>query len=151
MAKTSLTVSMHVEGVRDTLAAFRDLPKDASTQLREQTLKLTSTLAERARAEGMTDAAPQSPLVASTVKAVKDRAPVITVGGTKRLGRNKKPAYKLLFGSVFGSNRYAQFGRPHRGRESYWFFDLVETEAPTIGRAWQRVANAIVRDFSEGG
>lgn len=150
MAKTSFTMKFQIEGLRETLKAFSDLPKDASTELRDASLKLSRLLATKVAAEGKADGAPQSALVADTVKATRDRVPAITAGGTRKLGRNKAPAYTLLFGSVFGSNTYRQFGRPHRGRDAYWFFDVVERDAEDIARAWNEAADAIVRKFSEG-
>lgn len=150
MAKTSLVVQVRVEGIGAALAAFKYLPKDATKRLRTETLALVEDLAARARADGMADGAPQSRLVATTVKAERDRVPTISAGGTRRLGRNRAPAYKLLFGSIFGSNQYKQFHRPHGGRAAYWFFPIVEEELPRIGQAWKNVVDGIVRDFSEG-
>lgn len=149
--KTTLTVKMSIAGLRETIKAFQDLPKDASKRLRDETLKLSQALAVRAKVAGMVDEAPQSPLVATTVKAVRDRVPAIQAGGTKRLGRNRAPAYKLLFGSEFGSNNYPQFHRPHQGQQGQWFFPTVERSQAEIAAAWSRVADGIVRDFSEGG
>ncbi|MBN6037479.1 hypothetical protein [Amycolatopsis sp. 195334CR] len=151
MAKDSLTIRVNVDGLRPTLRALAKLPKDASNELRDASLRLSQVLAARAKADGMGDPAPQSPLVASTVKAQRDRVPVISAGGTRRLGRNKAPAYKLLFGSVFGSNSYAQFHRPHGGNSAYWFFPVVEESAAEISAAWNRAADAVIRKFSEGG
>ena len=151
MAKQAITVAVQIDGLRTTLRAFRELPKDASARLREESLKLAETLAAKAKIDGIADAAPQSPLVATTVKAVRDRVPVIQAGGSKRLGRNRAPAWKLLFGSMFGSNAYRQFHRPHAGQDAYWFFPVVERNAAEIGRAWNKVAGEIARDFSQGG
>ena len=149
MAKTALTVSIRADGIREAVRAFNRLPKQANQELRDKTLELMTVLANKAKADGLSDAAPQSPDVASTVKAIRDRTPTIQAGGTARLGRNRVPAYKLLFGSVFGSNRYRQFHRPHAGRNAYWFFPIVEEEGPRIAKAWQDVADEIVRKFSE--
>ncbi|MEU0467214.1 hypothetical protein ABZ215_24705 [Amycolatopsis sp. NPDC006131] len=149
MAKTSLTVKMSIVGLRPTLRAFNDLPKDATKRLKDATLELSRALAAKVKAEGMADEAPQSRLVATTVAAVRDRVPAIRAGGTKRLGRNRAPAYKLLFGSVFGSNYYRQFGRPHQGRDAYWFFPVVENSQAEIAAKWTAVADGIIRDFSE--
>lgn len=164
MAKKSVTLTVRIEGLRETLRAFQDLPKDASTRLREESLKLAEKMAAKARADGMTDQDPRSKLLAGTVKAVKDRVPVIQVGGDKLLGRHGAPAYSLLFGSLFGMNArsgwYAKTQyktshghqyREHRGRDAYWFFNVIERDQATISRAWNTVADGIVRDFSEGG
>lgn len=151
MAKTSVTFKVQIDGLRETLRAFQELPKDASKRLRDESLKLAEKLAVKARAAGMADAAPQSKLVATTVKAVRDRVPAVQAGGTKRLGRNGAPAFTLLFGSEFGSDDYRQFHRAHRGRDGAWFFPTVERSGREISQAWNRAADEIVRDFSEGG
>lgn len=146
MAKTALTVNMPIEGARETLRAFRKLPKEASQELRERSLKLSETLANRARQAARSDS-PQAALMAPTIKARRDRLPSIQVGGSKRVGRNRKPAYKILFGSEFGSNTLRQF-RPHNGQEGYWFFPVAEQQSADIARAWQDVADEIERRFT---
>lgn len=151
MAKTSVTIKVQIEGLREALRAFNELPKDATKRLREESLKLAQKVAESARAAGMADAAPQSKLVATTVRAVRDRVPAVQAGGTARLGRNRAPAYKLLFGSEFGSDHYPQFHRAHRGTDGAWFFPSVDRSGGEISKAWNKVADEIVRDFSEGG
>ncbi|QFU87882.1 hypothetical protein [Amycolatopsis sp. YIM 10] len=165
MAKTALTVNLHIEGARETLRALSALPKDASKELRDASLELSKNLAVKVKASGMADSAPQSAHVASTVRAERDRVPVISAGGNKKLGRNRAPAWALLFGSIFGmssrSGWYAgphyagssglQYHRRHRGTAAYWFFPVVEEEQAAISAAWNRAADNVVRDFSEGG
>lgn len=147
MAKNTLTVNIKIDGLRETLAAFRKLPKDASKELRERTWAVAELLASRAATAGRADSR-QSALVAGTVRPRKDRVPSIVVGGLKRVGRNRVPAYKVLFGAEFGATRLKQF-RPHRGRRGYWFFSTVEREQPEMSTAWNRVASDIVRHFSD--
>lgn len=144
----SLTITLRVDGIRETLAAFKKLPKDASDALRDRTKELSRDLATAVQASARVEGR-QAAALASTVKARRDRVPVIVAGGTKRLGRNRKPAYKLLFGSEFGANRLRQY-KPHLGRGSYWFFRTVEDEQVTIAAAWGKAADDIVRAFGEG-
>jgi hypothetical protein len=164
MASSVLTVKVQIEGVRETLAAFQRLPKDASNELRDASGKLAKALAAKAVVDAHAHGGPQGALLAETVKVVRDRVPAIQVGGTRKVGRNRTPAYSLLFGSVFGMStksgwyaaarfaggRSRQY-RAHRGQNAYWFFPLVEREASTISREWNAAADAIVRKFSEGG
>lgn len=145
-----MKIQMHITGARETLAAFRRLPKDASTELRERSLKLSELLANRAMAAGRSDSR-QSALVAGTVKPRKDRVPVVEVGGSARVGRHGTPAWKILFGAEFGAGPSLPQFRPHRGREGYWFFPTVKAEQSTIDREWNEAADEIVRKFSEGG
>jgi len=163
-SKTSLTVNLSIEGVRETLRAFSQMPKDASDALRDASLALAQELATAARADGMANGGPQGRLVAQTVKAKRDRVPVVEAGGTRRLGRHRTPAYGLLFGSIFGMTRrsgwYAspRYGtatgrqyRPHGGQSAYWFFPVIEQNTAEISRRWNEAADEVVRRFSEGG
>ena len=148
MAKTSLTLTIRVDGVRETMAAFQKLPKEANNSLRDETLKLSKRLAAYVVTAGRKEGS-QAALVAQTVKARRDRVPVIQAGGTKRLGSRRAPAYKLLFGSEFGANYLRQF-KPHLGRGSYWFFRTVEKEEDEIAAAWRKVADDIAERFARG-
>lgn len=148
MAKTALVVNLRIDGARETLAALRKLPKDANDELRDASKRLAELMAGRARAAARADSR-QAALMAATVRAARDRVPVVQVGGTRRVGRNRVSAFKMLFGSEFGSNRLKQF-RPHRGRKGYWFFPLVESQQALISKQWNRAADAVLVKFSKG-
>lgn len=164
MAGSSLTVKIQIDGVRETLAAFKALPKNANAELRDASQKLATVLAAKAKIDAVSHGGPQGVLIAPTIKAAKDRVPVVQAGGTRKVGRNRVPVYGVLFGSVFGyhgrsgwfaaqrfrGNVRRQF-RPHRGQAAYWFFPLIESEAPRISREWNAAADEVVRKFSEGG
>lgn len=160
--KQALTVNLAIDGVRETLAAFRSLPKDANDQLRERSRKLAEIVAERAKAAGQAEGK-QAALVARTVKARRDRVPVVQAGGTRRLGRHRAPAFGLLFASEFGmdqrsgwyaNQRYRRSTgmqyEPHTGQEGLWFFPTVEAAQPMINREWNAAADEIMRAFAGG-
>ena len=148
MAKSQLTVGIRIDGVRETLAAFRALPKDASKELRETSLELSRKLATSAQAAGIAEGH-QAALVAKTVRAVRDRVPAVVAGGVRRLGPRKAPAWKLLFGAEFGSTQYRQFPRLHTGRDGIWFFPTIEREAAGTAREWRAAADRIIRAFGK--
>jgi inorganic triphosphatase YgiF len=141
----SLTVRVHIDGLRETLAALRNLPKDANNELREAATALAKEMATAAAASGRSQGR-QAMLVAATVRAARDRVPVVVAGGTKRIGSRRKPAFKLLFGSEFGSNRLRQY-KPHLGSGSYWFFRTIEDEQVEISARWQKAADEIIAKF----
>lgn len=147
MAKTSLMINIRIEGLNETIRALRSLEKNASLELKEKATELANKMAAKAKAAGISEGS-QAALVATTVRAQKDRVPVVVAGGTKRLGSNRKPAYKLLFGSEFGSNSYTQY-KPHIGTSSYWFFKTIEDESVMIAKEWLEAADEIIRKFSE--
>lgn len=144
-----MRANVRVEGVDEAVRAFRRLPKVAKQSLSERTKALSEVLAASARRAGQADSA-QSALVAGLVKARKGQTPFIAGGGSKRVGRNRVPAYKVIFGSEFGSNRLAQF-RPHRGKLGYWLFPTVEREKAKITKAWLDVADDVAKDFTRDG
>ena len=91
-----------------------------------------------------------------------NRRLVVVAGGTRRVGRHRTPAYRLLFGSEFGMNqrsgwyarpRYASsVGRqykPHRGRASYWFFTTVDDSQAEMVTEWRRAADTVIRRFGD--
>lgn len=151
MAKGSFSVNVTGHGVRETLAAFNRLPKDASQELRERSLALAEALVPKIQADARADVSPQAKLLAPTVKARRDRVPVVVAGGTKRIGRLRRPAWTLLFGAEFGSNRFRQFRKSHTGRAGSWMFGVVETHRAAIFKAWDEAADAVVRKFTKDG
>jgi hypothetical protein len=161
MAKTGLTLTVHITGLRETLAKFRGLPKEASDALRTWSQELAGTLAESARAAGIRQGR-QAALVATTVKARRDRVPSVQAGGSTRLGRYGAPAYALLFGSEFGMNSHSGWYHkpwfadsagfqyhPHTGQQGAWFFPTVERESGQIADAWNNAATDIIEWFGE--
>ena len=145
MAGKALNVRIQIDGADQLLRAFRELPKDATEELRVKSLEISQWMAKQATSAGRAEGR-QAALVAGTVKARRDRVPVVIAGGAKRLGRNKAPAGKLLFGSEFGSNRLKQYKR-HIGRGSYWFFKSVEDNQADIEKKWLEAAVEIIERF----
>lgn len=148
--KTAVTFTIRQEGVRETLAAFRGLDKEASKELRKSSAKIAAKFSGVAQRAGQSEGH-QAALVAKTVKPGFDRVPVVTAGGSRRLGSRKAPAWKLLFGSEFGSNRFSQFPRTHQGRDGIWFFPTIEHEAPAMIKEWRSMADAVLKAFTKGG
>lgn len=145
----ALTVNVRVTGAEQTLAAFRRMPREATTTLRERSQAIADSLAGKVAAAASGDS-PQSALMASTVRSVRDRVPAITAGGTARVGSRRTPAYKILFGSEFGSSRWPQF-RPHVGKGSYWMLKTVTANEAEVAGQWREAAAQITHDFAAGG
>lgn len=145
--KTSITVTVQLAGLREGLAKFRTLPKEAADELRDASGSIATALVAFAQIAARTQGR-QASLMAPTVKVVRDRVPAIQAGGAKRVGRRRVPAYELLGGSEFGSNRFRQF-RPFRA-DGYWFFPVADNQRDYADRQWGRAVERIVSKF-EGG
>ena len=106
MAKNTLTMSVSVSGVRETVRAFDKLPRDAREEIVDANYKIAASFTSRLRFSAATLGG-QGPLLGSTVEAVRDRrVPVIQAGGARPVGSYRKPAYMILLGFDFGSDRY---------------------------------------------
>ena len=116
-------------GIAGLNAALRRLPKEASAELREASQKITKVVADDAqgRARGTSGAAR---IVAPTIKAAKDRYPVIKMGGKKRIaGRkgNRQTVGDLIWGAEFGGQGRptTQQFLPHKGTTGYFLWPAV--------------------------
>jgi hypothetical protein len=143
MAGKALVINVKIDGLRETMRAFRGLPKDASAELRDAAGEIADDMVGWIRNAAENDSA-QSALMAGTVKVVRDRVPAITVGGSTRVGRNRAPAYKILFGANFGSRSMRQF-RPWAGQgQDYFIFSNIEGHAKEIEARWLDAADKII-------
>jgi hypothetical protein len=140
-----LTVTIEIEGLREALDALGQIGKEANGKIRDKAGEIAEEEAGRVRAAGRAEGR-QAAIVAGTVKVRRDRVPVVQAGGGARIGRRKKPAGKLLFGSEFGATYLRQY-KPHLGREGYWFFPTITDDQPLIERQWLQAADEILALF----
>jgi hypothetical protein len=145
------TIRVSIAGARETLAAFRDLPKEANKELRDASTRISEVEAVKIRAAAESSSK-QSALVASGIKARRDRLPAIVVSGARRVGRNRKPLNKIMFGANFGATYLKQF-RPHRGAgdEDYWFFSTAEKDVPRMVDQWGQAVDKVLRRWGDHG
>jgi hypothetical protein len=147
-----ITVRLKIDGARQTLAAFRRLPKEASKELRDANQTISEDLRDKIRAAAA-GSDKQSALMVPTIKSRRDRVPSIEAGGTRRVGRARVPAFKLVYGSNFGATYLHQF-RKHNGgagSEDYWFFTTVEHNEARLVKEWTDAADRILNDWGSRG
>ena len=147
-SSAGLTVTIRIEGLRESLRAMNRLGADANDIIREAAGDIAEDEAKRVRAAGHAEGR-QAAIVAGTVKVRRDRVPVVQAGGGARIGRRRKQAGKLLFGSEFGATYLRQY-KPHLGREGYWFFPTIEDDQPLIERQWLQAADDVLAIFGAG-
>lgn len=145
---------------RPLLRALNGLPKELTTQLRDENQALARQLAGELRAAATIDlygrTPPQAELVAKSLKPKHDRLVQVDIGGNTPVGRKYKStkqgkryssrAGALLYGSEFGSS-----GKPRdsKGRamgarfvarhnpQGYWINPTVKAFAPEAYRIWR--------------
>ncbi len=107
-----------IKGLNQFLRDMKHAPRELSKELRNRSQAIAEPIAKEARANART---PQQKLVAPSIRAVKDRIPVVKLGGGRKLKsptprRLKPSAGAVYFGADFGGGRSVpQFGRKNKG------------------------------------
>ena len=106
-----------IVGLNKFLRDMKGAPPELQKELRRRAQEIAEPIAADARGRASTG---QQQLVAGSIRAVKDRLPVIKAGGGSKLGsttpRRRKPsAGDVFFGADFGSNSLPQFQGKKKG------------------------------------
>jgi hypothetical protein len=117
-----------VVGVEETLSAFKglesDMRKQANAELRVAAKECAGGLVTALQAAAAGAATPVAARVASSIKVKSDRIPVVSIGGSKRVGRRGAPASALVWGSEQGGKNFAA-----SAGGSYWIAPTVDAYA----------------------
>lgn len=152
-----ITVRVKITGAREMLRAFRNVPKDASKELRAANREISQREALKVRAAA--EAAPrQGPAVAPSVRAGSDRVPIVQAGGARRAGRQSRrsrgqrptTAGDLVFGANFGATFLHQFPSHNggAGADDYFFFKTIERDMPSIADEWTQAAERVLEKWA---
>ena len=79
------TFDTYVDGLDDILRAFRNLPKEASAELRQASQVVADKhMAPAWREAAINYAGPWGQVIADSVKVKKDRVPAVNIGGQRK-------------------------------------------------------------------
>lgn len=161
MAKTKAGPVLYVDD-SDVQTLFRalgkvnaDLRKDTNAQLRVAAKECAGELAMLLKMNVIGAPAPQTKLVAASVKVKSDRTPVVQVGGTKKVGRAYKsrkggtrraPAGQLLWGVEYG-DKHGRFSA--RNPDGNWIKPTVKQFSET--GAIPKYKKAVVAILTDAG
>lgn len=150
MAAPRRRAVVEVDGLNATLRALRRYPKEANAALRDA----ATGIAER-QAANLKQAAASVPdrrvsLQASTIRARRDRIPVVVVGGARRFDRlrGRPRAGDVLFGTEFGAIE----GGPNAWRfppaqSSYWLFRDLSKRHREVVQDWGAAVDRVALDW----
>lgn len=132
MARAKGGVSLEIDGLMETLQAFKglelELRKEANGELRQAGQACARVLAVELKSAAAASGVPVAPRVARSIRAKSDRIPVVSIGGATRVGRRGAPAGSLVWGSEQGpkgsTNHWAV--APSSG---YWIAPTVKAFA----------------------
>jgi hypothetical protein len=147
-----LVINVTIEGLRPLLRAFRDLPADASAELRDEAGKIAADMVGWISSAARGDSR-QAALVAGTAKVLRDRVPAVSIGGASKVGtgtgRNRGRAYQILFGANFGARTYPQF-RSWAGKgNDYFIFRNIEAHEREIENRYLDAADRVISKWSQ--
>jgi hypothetical protein len=133
----------YIEGLNDVLKAFRQLPKEASKELRQA----SKTIAERHMAPAWRDAAlgagPWGEQIAASVKAASDRIPAVKIGGNRKVFSGGATATMVRWPSSTGTARdsFAPF------EATNWLQDVRAYQGAAL-QEWAQAVDRIVAKWS---
>lgn len=73
--------------------------------------------------------------------------PLVWAGGNARIGRKRKPAYKLVYGAEFGARILRQY-RAWVGARGYFLFPSIEATELERTRRYSAALTAVARSWS---
>lgn len=135
--------------LRRLLAMMRDLPKEASAELRNLAQSIADKEAEHLKRVARSHRDKRVRELANTIRSRRDRIPVVVIGGAKRLdisGRAK--AGDVLFGTEFGATPDGTNGWRFPARaDSYWLFRTLEANHEAVVDEWQQAYAFVQRKW----
>lgn len=151
MPSGKIQYTAEIDGLKETLRALNgletDLRRQANGELRKAAGDCARGLVDRLKTAAAACGVPVAPDVASSVRVKSDRLPVVSIGGPKRIGRNKVPAGRLLWGSEQGPksdpNHFAVPPGP-----GYWIKPTVARfQASDAERNYRAAVYAILKRY----
>lgn len=154
----AIRVRVRIEGLRELLRAYEELPDDAKAEVQEASNRLATELSHYARFNAQARGR-QATMAATTLKVEPGFKPAVTAGK-----RGTRAARAIVHGTEFGATRHfgwyskrryfdsdgKQFP-PHWGSSTYWFFRAQEEHGPRIGQEYSDVLASICRQWGAGG
>jgi hypothetical protein len=168
MADTRSTIKIQpdLRDLRGLLKALNQMDDASKKALKDDVASISSWTAGAIKMSGYVGSPmpAQTAIVASTVRANKDRIPNVTIGGSRGRVSGGANAGILLFGNEFGSDRntYGSAGnfpnggykfpartpREGRGNRGYWIFPTLKALQPEITRRWKQSVGNVYGEWS---
>ena len=154
--KDRIPIAIQVEGMQETIKAFNKLDKEGKNAARDEVKKIAELLAKRIRDRAPQDKRYQN--IAVTVRASRDRVPVIYIGGraTPKVSGGGGPR-ELIIGMEFGADQAGpnawrfppRTPRLGRGNAGYWIYPTLRANQDEIIRLWFDAMDRIIEEWSE--
>lgn len=142
---SSKVFDTYVEGLDEVLRAFRQLPKDASAELRQASVSIAQNRMVPAwKNAAMYYAGPWGDKIAASVRARRDRIPAVQIGGNRRVFTGGASATMVRYPSDAGQVRPSI---PPAFTGTDWIGRTREYQ-PAAMREWSQAVDRIVAKWS---
>ena len=162
-----------VEGLRETLRAFSRLDKAAQKAARDEVQKVADVLARAIIGKGLNSRDSRNRAVAESIRATRERTPVIKVGNAKRVPVTRKGVgprtSDVMFGMEFGSDgtggravdiptrrggapgwRFPpRTPRRGRGNEGYWIYPTLRSQQQQAVTLWAQALEKVAAEWTK--
>lgn len=141
---TAKVFDTYVEGLNDVLRAFRQLPKEASAELRKASQDIASRHMVPAWQEAARNGAgPWGEVIANSVRAKRDRVPAVSIGGNRKAFSGGATPTMVRYPSSSGQARdsFAPF------EQTDWISDVRAYQGPAL-QEWAQAVDRIVAKWS---
>jgi hypothetical protein len=137
-------VNVKITGLKATKKALKALPEEFTTAVGDASWEISQEVAVALRAKARS-VSKQAGLLAPTVATGEALMPVVMIGGSSKVGRHANAAYKILFGSEFGSHAYKQFQPTNPA--GYWIYPTVTAMQEGFVKKWSDAADKAIAQF----
>lgn len=164
-----VTIKPDLAQLRDLLKAINAMDQDSKIVLKDKVQSISSWTATQIRqaASAHKYYPAQAEIVASTIRANRDRLPNVTIGGSRGLKtKSGASAGQILFGNEFGMDRNTQgtlgtfpnggykfpqrSDREGRGNIGYYIFPTLKSIQPDIVTMWTNAVELVYSDWKKG-
>ena len=141
---------IHVEGLRRFLRVLSKLPKELSDETRDASQEIAGKLVDAAKNAAHT---PLQQLAASTLKAKRDRIPVVTARGTAQGHHHPVKASDIFYGAEFGGGKRSTTRQflPHQGKRGYFLYPTLRAQGSRYYDEWVDAIDKAFKDWEHRG
>lgn len=168
-----LTIELEPYELKRLFQVLNALPKETQNAIRDSAQGLSKRLAGQLMMFAGSAPAPQTKLVAQSIKTPRDRLIKVTIGGSMKVGRkyggevskngksrvrqDRAPAGALLWGTEYGSqigkdtlgrNYTNRFGVP-RNPNGYWITKATDYYVPIVAKEYQSIVQGAINDLEK--
>lgn len=134
----------YIEGLNEVLRAFRQLPKEASAELRQSSQRIADRhMVPAWQNAALYGAGPWGEVIANSVRAKRDRIPAVQIGGNRKVLSGGGTATMVRYPSSSGQAResFAPF------EQTDWLSRVRAYQAPAL-QEWAQSVDRIVAKWS---